>query len=81
MVVLDVDRSWPNNVGLGPGFDLRNGPPARELFKEVSIDYDDSGPERGSFEVDGIVETLARLREVELQQFRNGNLTVPWWAQ
>jgi hypothetical protein len=75
---LDVDRSWPTNVRLGPGFSLKHGP-GPDLFKTVTIEYEDSGPRRGSFEVDGIVNVLALLREVELQAFRNNENQLPWW--
>lgn len=79
LIVLNVDRSWPNNVRLGPGFMLKDGP-GPDLFKSVTIDYEDSGPRRGSFEVEGIVQTLALLREIELQSFRNNETPLPWWA-
>lgn len=79
MIVLDVDRSWPKNVRLGPGFSLRQQP-GPDLFRSVTIDYEESGPRRGSFEVEGIVNILALLRAIELQSFRNNEARLPWWA-
>jgi hypothetical protein len=79
LIVLDVDRAWPKSVRLGPGFSLRQRP-GPDPFKSVTIDYEDSGPRRGSFEVEGIVTLLELLREVELQNFRNNERTLPWWT-
>jgi transposase-like protein len=81
MIVLDVDRSWPDNVRLGPGFSLRDGRPGPDfLFKNVTIEYEDSGRYRGCFEVDGIVKALALLRAMELQTFCNNETLPPWWV-
>jgi hypothetical protein len=78
MVVLDVDRSWPDKVRLGPDFNLKNGP-GPDLFKIVQVAYTEEGPRRGSFEVEGIVTVHNMLRQLELATFRNEETPRSWW--
>jgi hypothetical protein len=78
MLVLDVDRSWPDKVRLGPGFRVTNGP-LPDLFRIVEIDYTDEGSRKGSFEVDGIVNVHNALRELEMTEFKNDRQIRPWW--
>jgi ankyrin repeat protein len=80
MIILDVDQSWPNSVQLGPGFSLRTGARPEFLFKAVTLVYEDSGPDRGTFDVGGIIKALQLLRYAELHSFRNDKIMPPWWA-
>ncbi len=78
MVVLDVDRSWPDKVRLGPGFNLYDKP-LPDLFRIVEIDYTDEGLRSGSFEVEGIVTAHNSIRQVEMEGFKNGAAIFSWW--
>lgn len=78
MLVLNVDRSWPDKVRLGPGFNLWNKP-APDLFRTVEVDYVDEGLRRGSFEVDGIVTVHNFIRKMEMEGFRNDAGIHAWW--
>lgn len=78
MVVLDVDRSWPDKVRLGPNFSLKNGP-GPDLFRTVQVEFAEEGRRRGSFEVEGIVTVHNILRQLELASFRNKQTPRSWW--
>jgi hypothetical protein len=79
LIVLNVDRSWATSVRIGPGFSLKKRSSRFPFFDSVNITYRDSGPRRGSFWVEGIVDVHALIREVELQSFYKNEVLPPWW--